>query len=265
MAVSLVRVVDRMGDDGAVVQAARVSYGAGTRGVLDDERLIRYLMRHRHTSPFEMCEIKLHVRCPIFVARQWLRHRTASVNEVSGRYSVLGGDFFVPEHVYGQSVGNRQGRGEEPIDGDEEARRLIEESYGEAARAYGRLLWMGASREQARMVLPLATYTEFYWKIDLHNLLHFLELRLHPTAQEEIRVYAEEIAGIVREWVPITWRAFEDYRLRAVTLSRQEYEALRSVLRGEKPDLSVLSRRERVEFLEKFPEVVDEGVGSSVG
>lgn len=246
-----VRVVDRMGDDAAIVQAARVSYGAGTKHVSTDRALIRYLMRHRHTSPFEMCEIKLHVRAPIFVARQWLRHRTASVNEISGRYSVLDADCFEPEQLEAQSSGNRQGRDRVPCEGA----GLVRQAQQWAVEAYRALLAAGCARELARIVLPLSVYTEWYWKIDLHNLLHFLELRLAPEAQAEIRAYAEAIATYVREWVPVTWEAFEDYRLYGARLSRQETELVRCALRGEPVDPDKVTRREWVELTTLLPEL----------
>jgi thymidylate synthase (FAD) len=253
-----VRVVDYMGDDAAVVQAARVSYGAGTRKLREDRGLIRYLMRHRHTTPFEMCELKLHVKLPIFVARQWIRHRTASVNEISGRYSVLDSEFYVPraEDLATQSASNRQGRGDAlaPEDAAEVLAILRQDALA-AHASYARLLdrW-DLARELARINLGLSTYTQWYWKIDLHNLLHFLALRLHPHAQQEFQVYAEAIAGLVRAWVPLTWEAFEDYHLGAVTLSRQEVALLRQRLAGSPADWAAagLSRREWEELARVF-------------
>jgi thymidylate synthase (FAD) len=235
-----VRVVDYMGDDAAVVQAARVSYGAGTRSVRDDEGLIRYLMRHWHTTPFEMCEIKLHVKLPLFVARQWIRHRTASVNEVSARYSVLDREFYIPapEALAAQSTANRQGRGE-VLEG-REAARVLEILKEDSARAYAHYEEMldkegiGLARELARMTLPANVYTQWYWKTDLHNLMHFLRLRADAHAQWEIRAYAEAISEVVRDWVPACWRAFEDYRLGAVTFSAPAMAVLRRMLAGEK-------------------------------
>src|ERR671911_305855 len=199
-----VRVIDYMGDDGAIVQAARVSYGRGTRKISDDRGLINYLMRMRHTSPFEMCELKLHVKLPIFVARQWVRHRTANVNEYSARYSVLEDEFYAPaaEHVASQASSNRHER-------------------------------EGLARELARVVLPLNTYTEWYWKTDLHNLLHFIALRADPHAQYEIRAYAELLLDVVRRWVPLTCAAFENYRLNAARLSGKALAVLRRMLAGE--------------------------------
>jgi len=243
-----VRVIDYMGDDGAIVQAARVSYGRGTRKVSDDRGLINYLMRMRHTSPFEMCEIKLHVKLPIFVARQWIRHRTANVNEYSARYSVLDDAFYVPapEHVASQASSNRQGR-DRVLDPDaaEAVRATIRAN---AERAYADYLALlnqdeagapidparqGVARELARIVLPLNTYTEWYWKTDLHNLLHFIALRADPHAQYEIRAYALVLLDVVRRWVPLTAAAFEDYRLHAAELSGKALAVLRRMLAGE--------------------------------
>ena len=243
-----VRVIDYMGDDGAIVQAARVSYGRGTRKVSDDRGLINYLMRMRHTSPFEMCELKLHVKLPIFVARQWIRHRTASVNEYSARYSVLDDEFYLPapEHLATQSTTNRQGRAE-VLDGPAAAAAL--EALGtNAAEAYARYALLlnegpdgqpldagraGLARELARMVLPLSTYTQWYWKIDLHNLLHFTALRADPHAQYEIRAYAEVLLDVLRRWVPLTFEAFVDYRLEGAELSAKALAVVRRMLRGE--------------------------------
>ena len=243
-----VRVVDYMGDDAAVVQAARVSYGRGTRQVREDRGLIRYLLRHRHTTPFEMCEIKLHVKLPIFVARQWIRHRTANVNEYSARYSVLDGEFYVPapEHLAVQSSANRQGRGE-VLEG-EEAARVLAILHQDAERAHDNYREMlnadgdgnridgerdGLARELARINLPLSTYTQWYWKIDLHNLMHFLGLRADPHAQYEIRVYADEMMEILKAWVPLTAEAFEDFVLGAAILSKGALDVVRRRLAGE--------------------------------
>jgi thymidylate synthase (FAD) len=243
-----VRVIDYMGDDGAIVQAARVSYGRGTRKVSDDRGLINYLMRMRHTSPFEMCELKLHVKLPIFVARQWIRHRTANVNEYSARYSVLDDEFYVPapEHVASQASSNRQGR-DQVLD-PARAEVVREAVRANAERAYAEYLALlnqdergdtidperaGLARELARIVLPLNTYTEWYWKTDLHNLLHFIALRADPHAQYEIRAYALVLLDVVRRWVPLTCAAFENYRLNAAELSGQALAALRRMLAGE--------------------------------
>ena len=241
-----VRVIDYMGDDGAIVQAARVSYGRGTRQVSSDRGLINYLMRMRHTSPFEMCELKLHVKLPIFVARQWIRHRTASVNEYSARYSVLDEEFYLPapEHLATQSTTNRQGRAE-TLDGPAAAATL-EALETNAAEAYARYVALlneggqprepdraGLARELARMVLPLNAYTQWYWKVNLHNLLHFLALRANPHAQYEIRAYAEVLLDVVRRWVPLTHAAFVDYRLDGAELSAKALAVVRRMLRGE--------------------------------
>lgn len=224
-----VRVVDYMGNDSAVVQAARVSYGEGTKTALKDRGLIRYLMRHGHTSPFEMCEIKLHVKLPIFVARQWIRHRTASVNEVSARYSTLPAEYYTPEagDICHQSQDNKQGRGD-AVSGltSTAARMAFASANGDSRFYHGALADMGISRELSRIVQPVSQYTEWYWKTDLHNLFHFLALRMHPHAQLEIRRYAEVISEIVKAWVPLSWEAFHDYRLTASKLSGPQVTAL---------------------------------------
>jgi thymidylate synthase (FAD) len=235
-----VRVIDYMGDDGAICQAARVSYGKGTKSVQNDEGLIRYLMRHWHSTPFEMCEIKLHVKLPVFVARQWIRHRTANVNEYSARYSILDREFYIPapENVAAQSVVNNQGRGD-VLEGDE-AQRVLDILRTDANRAYDNYEAMisqdgqqGLARELARMNLPTNIYTQWYWKVDLHNLFHFLRLRADSHAQYEIRVYAEAIAAVVADWVPFAYKAFEDYRMGGETLSATAMECVRRMLKGE--------------------------------
>jgi thymidylate synthase (FAD) len=235
-----IRVIDYMGDDSAIVQAARVSYGAGTRTARDDAGLIRYLMRHAHSTPFEMCELKLHVKLPVFVARQWIRHRTASVNEYSARYSILDREFYIPDtsHLAAQSATNAQGRGA-PLP-PAEAARVLAILRDDSARAYDHYEAMlstegqaGLARELARMNLPANVYTQWYWKIDLHNLFHFLRLRGDPHAQHEIRAYAEALCDVVKDWVPAAWGAFEDYRLSAVTFSGKGMTALRRMLAGE--------------------------------
>jgi thymidylate synthase (FAD) len=242
-----VRVVDYMGDDAAVVQAARVSYGKGTRKVSEDRGLIRYLMRHMHTTPFEMPVIKLHVKLPIFVARQWIRHRTASVNEYSARYSILDREFYIPasEHLATQSSTNRQGRGT-TLEGAE-ADEVLSILRSDADRNYDHYIWMlnedhngqlvdpqraGLARELARMNLTLNMYTQWYWKTDLHNLMNFLRLRADAHAQYEIRAYAEVILSIMERWVPLTFEAFNEYRLGAFTLSRTSLEIVRTLLAG---------------------------------
>ncbi len=260
-----VRVVDYMGDDGAVVQAARVSYGRGTRKVSEDRGLIHYLMRHRHSTPFEMCEIKFHVKLPIFVARQWIRHRTANVNEYSARYSILDNEFYMPApaQLAAQSASNRQGRGD-VLEGDEAARvldllrndshrqydhyadMLNENDAGEAIDPARR----GLARELARMSLTLNFYTQWYWKIDLHNLMHFLSLRADPHAQHEIRVYAEAMLDVMRRWVPLCHDAFVQHRLQAITLSAGALAVVKRLLAGEKVTqaTSGLGKREWIEF-----------------
>lgn len=255
-----VRLVDTMGDDAAIVQAARVSYGAGTKAVSEDRALIRYLMRHQHTSPFEMCEIKLHIKAPIHVMRQWIRHRTASVNETSTRYSVVQDEFEMFETLRLQSKNNKQGSNglleEETAEGTPKellscANGAIQDSFIE----YNRLIDVGVAREQARNILPLATYTECYWKIDLHNLFHFLKLRLDPHAQLEIRQFAQAIADILKVWVPDAYEAFVDYRLEGCYFSRQELELLRAKLQETTwapEELDKLSKREQSEFLLKL-------------
>ncbi|MCL4156366.1 UNVERIFIED_CONTAM: hypothetical protein GTU68_066022, partial [Idotea baltica] len=231
-----VRAIDYMGDDEAIVQAARVSYGRGTKTARNDEGLIRYLMRHWHSTPFEMCEIKLHVKLPIFVARQWIRHRTANVNEYSARYSILDKEYYVPapEQLAAQALSNRQGRGD-VIEG-EEAARVLDLLRGDAEQTYAHYVEMlndGLARELARMNLTLATYTQWYWKVDLHNLFHFLRLRADAHAQYEIRVYADAIAELTKAWVPMAHRAFEDYRLGAVQMSSTAMNVLKRMLAGE--------------------------------
>lgn len=265
-----IRVVDYMGDDAAVVQAARVSYGRGTKAVSQDRGLIRYLMRHWHTTPFEMCEIKLHVKLPIFIARQWIRHRTANVNEYSARYSLMDREFYIPapENLASQSQTNRQGRGD-VLEGAEAA-RVLEILKSDSESCYDHYMEMlnlddatdqkldsskqGLTRELARMNLTLNYYTQWYWKIDLNNLLHFIMLRADPHAQFEIREYANAILEVVRKWMPLTCESFLDYRMNAVTLSAQMKEIVQRMLKGEKvtqPE-SGLSQREWDELLDKL-------------
>jgi thymidylate synthase (FAD) len=252
-----IRVIDYMGDDAAIVQAARVSYGAGTKHVQNDEGLIRYLMRHWHSTPFEMCELKLHVKLPVFVARQWIRHRTANVNEYSARYSILDREFYIPEpsQLAAQSTVNNQGRGE--VLTGEEAARVLELLKSDANRAYDHYEAMlsqdgqqGLARELARMNLPANIYTQWYWKVDLHNLFHFLRLRADEHAQYEIRVYAEAIAACVRDWVPLAYAAFEDYRMGGVTLSAKAIAVVKRMLTGETvtQETSGMSKGEWREF-----------------
>ncbi len=254
-----IRVIDYMGDDAAICQAARVSYGKGTKSVQNDEGLIRYLMRHWHSTPFEMCEIKLHVKLPVFVARQWIRHRTANVNEYSARYSILDREFYIPEpsQLAAQSVINNQGRGE-ALTGDEAA-RVLEILKGDAARTYDHYAEMisdegkqGLARELARMNLPANIYTQWYWKVDLHNLFHFLRLRADSHAQYEIRVYADAICKVVADWVPAAYGAFEDYRMGGANLSGKALECVRKMLKGEEvtQETSGMSKGEWREFME---------------
>ena len=262
-----VRVVDYMGDDAAIVQAARVSYGRGTRAANEDRGLIRYLMRHRHSTPFEMCEIKYHVKLPIFVARQWIRHRTANVNEYRARYSILDREFYIPapDKLAAQSAMNRQGRGD--ILQGEEAARVLDLLREDATRNYDHYVEMlnedeqgnpadparaGLARELARMNLTLNAYTQWYWKIDLHNLFQFLSLRVDAHAQYEIRVFAEAMLKTVEAWVPIAFSAFRDYRLGAVTFSAQMLGILRRMLAGEAvvQETSGLSKREWRELMD---------------
>jgi thymidylate synthase (FAD) len=266
------RVIDYMGDDAAVVQAARVSYGRGTRKVTEDRGLIMYLMRHWHTTPFEMAEIKFHVKLPIFVARQWIRHRTASINEYSARYSILDKEFYIPDeaHLAAQSTVNRQGRGE-VLTGDEAA-RVLDMLRGDAEKAHADYAWMlnenpdsqnpdltvadpnrsGLARELARMNLTLNTYTQWYWKTNLHNFMHFLRLRADSHAQYEIRVYAEKMLDVLRRWTPLTYEAFLEYRHGAVNFSRTALKVVKKLLAGEPVSMeaSGLSPREWRELMD---------------
>ncbi len=254
-----VRVIDYMGDDAAICQAARVSYGKGTKSVQNDEGLIRYLMRHWHSTPFEMCEVKFHIKLPVFVARQWIRHRTANVNEYSARYSILDREFYIPEPsvLAAQSVINNQGRGD--LLQGEEAARVLEWLKADSTRAYDHYEAMisqdgqqGLARELARMNLPANIYTQWYWKVDLHNLFHFLRLRADSHAQYEIRVYAQKMCEIVADWVPAAYGAFEDYRLGGATLSGKAMACVRRMLKGEAvtQENSGMSKGEWREFQE---------------
>jgi thymidylate synthase (FAD) len=268
-----VRVVDYMGDDAAIVQGARVSYGRGTKKTSTDRGLIRYLMRHRHTTPFELAELKLHVRAPIFVTRQWFRHRTASINEYSARYSVLEREFYTPDisSIAAQSDSNRQGRGEAMS--TQQASEIARILKDDAAHCYDNYLLMlnettdgqvideakaGLARELARINLPIGIYTQFYWKVNLWNLLRFLSLRADPHAQYEIRVYADAILKIVETWVPYAFEAFTDYVLGAKELSAQALALVRAALSvGEKldPQNYGLSGRELRELIDIMPEL----------
>ena len=264
-----IRVIDYMGDDSSIVQAARVSYGKGTKKVSTDSGLIKYLMRHWHSTPFEMCEIKYHVKLPIFIARQWIRHRTANVNEYSARYSILDKEFYLPEpnHLAAQSKNNRQGRGD--ILQGEQAKKVLELLKGDAERTYDNYEKMlnerydgsiidenqdGLARELARMNLTLGTYTQWYWKTDLLNLMNFLRLRADHHAQYEIRAYADAMLDTLKKWVPITYDAFLDYRVGGTEVSSKGKEVLKKLIGGENIDLesSGLSKREWNELMEAF-------------
>ena len=264
-----IRVIDYMGDDSSIVQSARVSYGKGTKKISNDKGLIKYLMRHRHSTPFEMCEIKFHIKLPIFIARQWIRHRTANVNEYSARYSILDKEFYIPsaENLAAQSAINNQGRGDALT--DDEASNVIQILKKDAEQTYSNYETLlnessegniidesksGIARELARMNLTLNTYTQWYWKIDLNNLLHFLSLRADDHAQYEIRVYADAMLDIVKKWVPLTYEAFEDYRIGGTELSAKEVNLMRKLLKGEKVSFEEegLSKREWSELQRKF-------------
>ena len=264
-----VRVVDYMGDDSSVVQSARVSYGKGTKKVSTDSGLIKYLMRHRHSTPFEMCEIKYHVKLPIFVARQWIRHRTANVNEYSARYSILDMEFYLPakEHLAVQSKSNRQGRGD-LINGKQadHVLNLLKEDAEKSYKDYELMLnerydgttidenKKGLARELARMNLTLNTYTQWYWKTDLLNLLNFLSLRAGDHAQYEIRAYADVMIDSLRRWVPITYEAFMDYRVGSTELSAKGKSVILRMLKGENCEYesSKLTKREWNELMDSF-------------
>lgn len=263
-----VRVIDYMGNDAAVVQAARVSYGAGTKKVNADKGLINYLMAHRHTTPFEMCEIKFHIKLPIFIARQWIRHRTASVNEYSARYSLMEDEFYIPkgEHLAAQSKINHQGRDEARQLSVEEQKQVLEILKKDAANSYSNYLGMinqdangnvvdeskdGLARELARMNLPINCYTQWYWKIDLHNLLNFLYLRSDGHAQYEIRAYANVMLDLVQKWVPHCFEAFMKHRKDGKEVSGAALEVIKKMVNGEKIDQenSGLSAREWGELM----------------
>jgi thymidylate synthase (FAD) len=242
-----VRLVDYMGGDESIVQAARVSYGKGTKSVNEDRILLRYLMRHLHTTPFEMVELKFHIKLPIFVARQWIRHRTANVNELSGRYSIMKDEFYIPsaEMVKKQSVKNKQGRSDDEISTELQQKVLdiLLQDQLYSYRRYEEFLNDNIARELARINLPLSLYTEWYWKIDLHNLLHFLRLRMDKHAQYEIRIYAEMIGEIVKRVAPMAWEAFEDYVFYGERFSKAELQVIADNL-----DTQKISK----EFLEKY-------------
>ncbi len=270
-----IRVIDYMGDDNAIVQAARVSYGKGTKKVNEDAGLIRYLMRHRHSTPFEMCEIKFHIKLPIFIARQWIRHRTANVNEYSARYSVLAKEFYIPDHqqIAPQSKANHQGRSDAELS-TEESQHVLNLLRRDAEQCYDHYTEMmnedesgniidpektGLARELARMNLTLNYYTEWYWKTDLHNLLHFLSLRADSHAQYEIRCYADVMLDIVKKWCPVAFDAFMEYRINAVTFSGKEMAALKyhnfdrnELIIHDNINLFGFSNGEWMEFMEKI-------------
>lgn len=263
-----IRVVDYMGNDASVVQAARVSYGQGTKKISADKGLINYLIAHRHTTPFEMCEIKFHIKLPIFIARQWIRHRTASVNEYSARYSIMEDEFYIPrpEALAAQSKVNHQGRDEARELNHAEQKRVLEILKQDSTNAYDHYLEMinqdksgnvadeskdGLARELARMNLPINCYTQWYWKIDLHNLLHFLALRADKHAQYEIRAYAEIMLDMVKKWVPYSYEAFDKYRKNGKELSSSAIDVIKKMVKGEKvtQENSGLSAREWGELM----------------
>ena len=255
-----IRIVDYMGNDSSIVQAARVSYGKGTKKKSLDEGLIRYLLRHKHTTPFEMCEIKLHVKLPIFIARQWIRHRTANVNEYSARYSILEDEFYIPKiaNLAEQSSSNKQGRGKKI--NEDLAAKIIKILKDDSTRCYNNYLWMlnenntqgydetrdSLSRELARINLTLNTYTEWYWKIDLHNFMHFLSLRADHHSQFEIRAYADVLIKILKKWVPITYKAFCSYMLNSAELSQEALQVIKELIKGKRvnKDSTGLTNRE---------------------
>ena len=264
-----VRVIDYMGDDTSIVQAARVSYGKGTKKVSTDAGLIKYLMRHWHSTPFEMCEIKYHIKLPIFIARQWIRHRTANVNEYSARYSILDKEFYLPnqENLAAQSKNNRQGRGE-ILTGDQ-AKEVLNLLKHDAERTYDNYETMlnerydgsvidekksGLARELARMNLTLNTYTQWYWKTDLLNLMNFLRLRADSHAQYEIRAYADVMLDTLKKWVPITFEAFMDYRVGGTEVSSKGKMVLKDIISGKNINIesSGLSKREWNELMNAF-------------
>lgn len=258
-----IRLVDYMGGDESIVQAARVSYGKGTKSVSEDRTLIRYLMRHQHTTPFEMVEFKFHVKLPIFVARQWIRHRTANVNEYSGRYSIMLEEFYIPDEssIKFQSQSNKQGRDSEEVPPEIRKRvlKILIDEQKSAFNGYQEMLEHNIARELARINLPLSLYTQWYWKIDLHNLFHFLKLRMDKNAQYEIRVYAEQMAEIVKTVVPIAYEAFEDYVLNSITFSKQELMVLKKYLPIEIDENEIenqgFSKYEKAEFFDKLNKI----------
>ena len=266
-----VRVVDYMGNDSSVVQAARVSYGSGTKQINADIALINYLMAHKHTTPFEMCELKLHIKLPIFIARQWVRHRTASINEYSARYSILEDEFYIPksEHLSAQSKVNHQGRNSENVLSPAEQQEVLDILIKDSQHCYQNYLHLinqnpsgetinenkqGLARELARMNLTLNCYTQWYWKINLHNLLHFLKLRADSHAQYEIRVYAEIILDIVKKWVPHSYNAFVNYQQNSKNFSQNALAVLQKLLHQQSvsQETSGLNKREWQELVDFF-------------
>ncbi|MGC0371864.1 MAG: hypothetical protein DGJ47_000565 [Rickettsiaceae bacterium] len=263
-----VRVVDYMGEDNSIVQAARVSYGKGTKKTSQDKGLINYLMRHRHTTPFEMCDIKFHIKLPIFIARQWIRHRTASVNEYSARYSILTDEFYIPskEHLTPQSLVNKQGRSDDKLS-EAESNKVLDILRNDAAHCYKNYIEMmnedeqgnvidenttGITRELARMNLTLNTYTEWYWKINLHNLLHFVALRADPHAQYEIQAYAKVMLDIVKKWVPFAYESFEEHVINGTRISRKGMDVIKNLIDGKDvtQENSGMSKREWAELMD---------------
>ncbi len=248
-----VRLVDYLGSDQRIVQSARVSYGEGTKTYRQDKGLINYLLRNDHTSPFEQVVFTFHVKMPIFVARQWTRHRTARMNEISGRYSVMKDEVYIPspDSIALQSEDNKQGRAADPVS-KEMADEVISIMHEDSERAFGnyhKLLDMGIAREISRIDLPLSLYTEFYWEIDLHNLFHFLKLRLDNHAQYEIREYGKVMLEIVRKVCPIATEAFENHKLKGRSFSGREMEAIKAMIDGKE---CPLEKREKEIFLEKL-------------
>ena len=263
-----IRVVDYMGNDSSIVQAARVSYGKGTKKKSEDEGLIKYLLRHRHTTPFEMCEIKLHIKLPIFIARQWIRHRTASINEYSARYSILEDEFYIPKkyHLAEQSTSNKQGRGDD-ID-EKTSKEILKILKEDSFNCYKSYNWMlneknsdnydknrpSLSRELARINLTLNTYTQWYWKIDLHNFMHFVSLRADSHSQFEIREYGKVLLRVLSKWTPLSYKAFLSYRLNSAELSMEALNVIKKMLSGQKisKSQSKLSNREWKELESLF-------------
>ncbi|TSC93364.1 MAG: thymidylate synthase, flavin-dependent [Candidatus Berkelbacteria bacterium Licking1014_85] len=261
-----VYLVDYLGSDDSIVQAARVSYGKGTKKTSEDRGLIRYLMRHEHTTPFEMIELKFHCKMPIFVARQWVRHRTASINEYSGRYSVMPNEFYMPEfkEIKGQSTWNHQARSDQNLDKNQTKRviELLKTCYSTTATAYEEMIDIGFARELSRIGLSISNYTQWYWKIDLKNLFHFLKLRMDSRAQYEIQVFAKAMAKIVKDAFPIAFEAFEDYAIEGIKWSRLEMDILKKLKIKITPkqleklftEVNMTNKREQSEFELKLKE-----------